>query len=97
MANKLNKTMKEILESCWKHNLWLKILTFASIVLVFTGMFLPPLGIIDNSVIIAVGELAGFGALWEVAKAIDKGYDTKVKIKEIEMEFGAGDSDKEGE
>ena len=79
--------MTEIIKNTWRNNLWLKILTISSIVLIFTGLFCPPLGIVDNSVIISVGELAGFGALFQVAKAIDIGYDTKVKIKQIELEI----------
>lgn len=79
--------MTEIIKNTWRNNLWLKILTVSSIVLIFTGLFCPPLGIVDNSVIISVGELAGFGALFQVAKAIDIGYDTKVKIKQIELEI----------
>lgn len=70
---------------CWKENVMLKILTFAAIILLFTGLYLPPIGIIDNSVIIGVGELCGFGALWQVTKAIDKGYDTQLKIKQLEV------------
>lgn len=87
--------MVEIIEQCWKHNLWMKILTVASIVLIFTGMLLPPIGVIDNSVIIGTGELTAIGALWQVTKAIDKGYDTKVKIKQIEMQIGNGDGKQE--
>lgn len=79
--------MTEIIKNTWRNNLWLKILTISSIILIFTGLLCPPIGIIDNSVIISVGELAGFGALFQVAKAIDIGYDTKVKIKQIELEL----------
>ena len=79
--------MAEILKNTWRNNLWLKILTISSIILIFTGLLCPPLGIVDNSVIVSVGELAGFGALFQVTKAIDVGYDTKVKIKQIELEI----------
>lgn len=79
--------MAEIIKNTWRNNLWLKILTISSITLIFAGLLCPPIGIVDNSVIVCVGELAGFGALFQVAKAIDVGYDTKVKIKQIELEI----------
>lgn len=91
--------MAEIIKDTWRDNLWLKILTVTSIIFIAIGLFCPPLGIIDNSVIISVGELAGFGALFQVAKAIDVGYDAKVKTKQIELEINNnGDKDEsEGE
>lgn len=86
--------MAEIIKNTWRDNLWLKILTISSIILIFTGLLCPPIGIVDNSVIISVGELAGFGALFQVAKAIDIGYDTKVKIKKIELEINNNSEEK---
>lgn len=77
--------MKELFKECWKQNMALHILTYAAIILIAAGFIVPPLGIIDNSVIIAVGEITGLGALWELNKSIDKGIDAKVKIKEIEL------------
>lgn len=79
--------MAESIKDTWRDNLWLKILTITSIIFIAIGLFCPPLGIIDNSVIISVGELAGFGALFQVAKAIDVGYDAKIKTKQIELEI----------
>lgn len=89
--------MGQIFKEAWDNNIWLKILTISSILLFFIGLFLPPLGVIDNSIIIAVGELAGFGALWELNKSIDKGLSTKVKIKEIELEIAKSKEVKENE
>ena len=86
--------MAEIIKHTFRDNLWLKILTISSIVLIFTGLLCPPIGIVDNSVIISVGELAGFGALFQLAKAIDVGYDTKVKIKQIELEINNNSEEK---
>lgn len=86
--------MAELIKETWRDNLWLKILTVTSIIFIAIGLFCPPLGIVDNSVIIAVGELAGFGALFQVSKAIDVGYDAKVKTKQIELEINNnGDKD----
>ena len=49
------------------------------------GFVLPPPGVIDGSVIAAVGELAGFAALWQLAKAIDKGVDAALRKGDTEI------------
>ena len=74
-------------KECWKNDLWLKVLTITSIILVCASFVVPTLGIIDVSVLAAVGELTGLGALWEFAKAINKNINAKVRIKEIELEL----------
>ena len=43
------------------------------VILIVAAFLLPPLSVIDNSVLIAVGEINGFIALGAVIKAIDKG------------------------
>lgn len=79
--------MGKLILECWKEDLWLKILTLTSIILIITAFFIPPMAVIDGSVLAAVGELAGIGALWQFTKAINKNLDAKVKIKEIELEI----------
>lgn len=48
--------------------LWVAVfLSFAGVVLLFMGFFVPPLGEIDNSVLVAYGETSTFaGALFGV-------------------------------
>lgn len=77
----------ELFLQCWKKDFWLKVLTFVSIGLIIASFIVPPTGIIDPSVLAATGELAGFGAIWEFNKAMNKNIDAKVKIKEIELEL----------
>ena len=74
-------------KECWKEDIWLKILTITSVALIISSFVVPPLGIIDGSVLAAVGELTGLGSLWEFTKAMKKNIDAKVKIKEIELEL----------
>lgn len=74
-------------KECWREDLWLKILTFTSILLIVGSFLVPPLGIIDGSVLAAVGELAGIGALLEFTKAMKRNVNAKVRIKEIELEI----------
>lgn len=76
--------MKEVI-NVLRYDLWLKILTFVALALIITGFLLPPTGIIDGSVLVATGEIAGFAALFEAGHAIDKGLDAKVKLKDIEL------------
>ena len=76
--------MKE-LQRIWRHDVWLRILTLTSIALLVWGFVLPPPGVIDGSVIAAVGELAGFAALWQFAKAIDKGVDAALRKGDTEI------------
>lgn len=67
------------------------ILAVASIVLLFAGFVTPPLGIIDGSVIMAVGEIAGIIALLVAADAVERGIDAKIKHKDTEVELNNPD------
>ena len=49
-----------------------------SISLIVGGFFVPPMGIIDGSVLTAVGELVAFPALAFGSRAIELGYDMKI-------------------
>lgn len=79
----------------WHHDIWLRILTIVSILLISGAFFVPPMAIIDSSVLAAVGELAGFGAIWQVSKAIDKGVDASVKHNDTEITVTNSDINKE--
>lgn len=63
----------EVIKGVVTSNIWFKILTVTAIVLIVASWFVPPMAIIDGSVLAATGELIGFGALWIIVKAIDKG------------------------
>lgn len=77
MNNEIKTTFKE----CILDNMWFKILSGISILLIIISFFLPPQGAIDPSVMGAVGEIFAWGALFTVLKAIDKG-------KTISMQHG---------
>ena len=81
-SNGLKKTFKE----CILENLWFKILSFSSVALIFTSLLLPPMGVVDPSVVSSTGELLGWGALFTVIKAIDKGKGISVKHGATEVE-----------
>lgn len=79
--------MGKILKECWRDDIWLKILTIVSIVLIVIAFFVPPMAVVDGSILAAVGELAGIGALWELNEAVDNHLNAKIKIAEIELEI----------
>lgn len=88
--------MKEILKVTWESNIWLRILTISSIILIIASFFIPPLGIIDGSILAAVGELEVFGVLWIVFHAIEKGTAASFKKGDVEVEIKEKE-DKESE
>lgn len=64
-----------------------------SIILIVASFFIPPLAVVDGSVLAAVGEIFGFAALGEVAAAIERGHgasithgNTTIEIKKEEEE-----------
>ena len=50
---------------------------FASLGLIIGGFFVPPMGVIDGSVLTAVGELIAFPTVLFGFRAIELGYDAK--------------------
>lgn len=67
------------------HKIIFYICLIISIALLVGGFFVPPTGVIDGSVITAVGELFGFATLAQVVSLLKKGKDIKVKHKDTEL------------
>ena len=79
--------MREILKVTWESNIWLRILTISSILLIIASFFVPPLGILDGSVLAAGGELEGLGVLWIVLRAVEKGTGASFKKGDVEVDI----------
>lgn len=79
--------MREILKETWESNIWLRILSISSILLIIASFFVPPLGIIDGSVLAAVGELEGLGVLWILMRAVEKGTGASFKKGDVEVDI----------
>ena len=79
--------MKEILKVAWLTNIWLRILSISSILLIIASFFVPPLGIIDGSILAAVGELEALGVLWIVLRAIENGTGASFKKGDVEVDI----------
>lgn len=54
------------------HNVWFYLLAGISVALLVASFIMPPMGVIDSSVLAAVGELFAFASLGAALKAIDK-------------------------
>ena len=86
--------MGKILLGAMEHNTPFWLLTIVAILLLVVAFILPPTAIIDKSILYAVSELMGFGALWAVVKAIDKNVPATLKHRDTSLTIGdADDSD----
>ena len=79
--------MREILKVTWESNIWLRILSISSILLIIASFFVPPLGVIDGSILAAVGELEALGVLWIVLRAVEKGTGASFKKGDVEVDI----------
>ena len=79
--------MKEILKVTWLTNIWMRILSISSILLIIASFFVPPLGVIDGSILAAVGELEGLGVLWIILRAVEKGTAASFKKGDVEVDI----------
>lgn len=74
-------------EYCSK-NLWFKVLSGFAILLLIASFIVPPMGVIDSSVLIATSEIFAFAALGTVVKAIDEGKTAKIRKGDTELSVG---------
>ena len=79
--------MKKILKEAWLTNIWMRILSISSLLLIIASFFVPPLGVLDGSVLAAVGELEGLGVLWIVLRAVEKGTGASFKKGDVEVDI----------
>ena len=79
--------MRKILKETWLTNIWMRILSISSILLIIASFFVPPLGVIDGSILAAVGELEALGVLWIVLRAVEKGTAASFKKGDVEVDI----------
>lgn len=60
-----------------------------SILLIVGGFFVPPVGVIDGSVLTAVGLLLMFSVIERIPEAIKAGRSFKVSKGDLELEVSA--------
>ena len=80
--------MKNTIINCVLHNSWFIFFSLVSVALIIASFLVPPTGVIDGSVLGAVGEIFAFAALGTVIKAIDKGVDAKVQHNNTSLTIG---------
>lgn len=60
--------------------------------LIVAGFLVPPMGVVDGSVLTAVGELFAFPTLWTVWHAIDRGIDARLTRGNTTLDIGNFDN-----
>ena len=86
--------MREFYKNYLENNRFFIFFSIAALILIVAGFIVPPTGQIDNSVLIAVGELNGTLAIGAVIKAIDKGRSASIKHNNTELTIN---KDEEGD
>ena len=71
----------------WLSRFTFVICFFVSVGLIVGGFFVPPMGIIDGSVLTATGELLLFPTLLYAFRALELGYRVKFQKGETTIEF----------
>ena len=92
---KRSKRMKKFYHNFLRDNGYFWFFGGISVLLILISFFVPPLSIVDGSVLAAAGELFGFAALGAVIHSIDRGKTasvshngTTITVGEKEEEHG---------
>ena len=80
---------------CARAKIMAAVLTAISSLLIIGSFFVPPMGIIDGSVLAAVGELFAFAALFAAWEAVERGIDAKVTHGGTSIELNNPDKKEE--
>ena len=72
--------------SFWLSRFTFVICFFVSVGLMIGGFFVPPMGVIDGSVLTAVGELLLFPTVLYAYRALELGYKVKFKKGDTSVE-----------
>ena len=90
--------MREFYKNYLSNNLFFWLFSIIGLLLIIVAFFIPPAAHIDQSVLIAVGEINGFAALGAVIKAIDKGSSATFHHNGTEVTINSNeDEDKDEE
>ena len=86
--------MREFYKNYLENNTFFWIFSIIGLLLIIVAFFIPPTAYIEQSVLIAVGEINGFIALGAVIKSIDKGGSATFHHNGTEVTI-TGNEDKE--
>ena len=87
--------MREFYKNYLENNTFFWVFSIIGLLLIIIAFFVPPAAYIEQSVLIAVGEINGFIALGAVIKAIDKGRSASIKHNGTELDITGNKDDKE--
>ena len=80
-------TKSDSARTFWLSRLTFAICFFVSVGLIIGGFFVPPMGVIDGSVLTAVGELLLFPTLLYAYRAIELGLSVKFQKGDASLEI----------
>ena len=89
--------MREFYRNYLKSNLFFWLFSGIGLLLIIIAFFIPPTAYIEQSVLIAVGEIYGFIALGAVIKSIDKGRSASIKDNGTEVTITGDEDEQEDE
>ena len=87
------KNTKEFILDCTIRNAGFIILYGISLILLVASFILPPMGVIDDSVLKAVAEIFAFAGLLTVLRAIDRNMGIEFKKGDMSLEISDSDDD----
>ena len=94
-GKKRSERMKKFYHNFLRDNGYFWFFGGISVLLIVLSFFIPPLAVVDGSVLAATGELFGFAALGAVVHSIDKGKTasvshngTTITVGEKEKDYG---------
>lgn len=67
------------------------VLLWVSIMLVVASFIIPPLGVIDPSVLAAIGEIMGFASIGMAFECVFCGFDVKMQKGDTTIEINSDD------
>ena len=90
--------MRKFYKNYLENNTFFWVFSIIGLLLIIVAFFIPPTAYIEQSVLIAVGEINGFAALGAVIKAIDKGSSATFHHNGTELTINSNeDEDKDKE
>lgn len=90
-------TKSDSTRTFWLSRLTFAICFFVSVGLIIGGFFVPPMGVIDGSVLTAVGELLLFPTLLYGFRAVELGMRVKFQKGETSVSIDKGDEEGGGD
>ena len=93
MVNVLKMKKTDGTRTFWLSRFTFLVSFFVSVGLIVGGFFVPPMGIIDGSVLTAIGELLLFPTVLYAFRALELGYKVKFQKGETSIEMHKGGDD----